>query len=38
MAEEREPGGIFGTRIAWIVFLVLILLLLGTFGGLFFGV
>lgn len=40
MTAERDPGGglFYGTRQAWIVFLVLILLLMGTFGGLFSGV
>ena len=39
MPEERMDGcGLFGTRWAWIIFLVLILLLLGTWGGQFFGV
>ncbi len=43
MPEERKPDpgvgvGLFGTRQAWILFLILILLLMGTFGGLFFGV
>ena len=34
MPEERMDGcGLFGTRWAWIIFLVLILLLLGTWGG-----
>lgn len=28
----------FGMRTAWIIFLVLILLLMGTWGGQFFGV
>lgn len=41
MPEERDPGGgcgLFGSRWAWIIFLVLILLLMGTWGGQFFGV
>jgi hypothetical protein len=38
MPEERDPGGFFGSRQAWIIFLILILLLMGTWGGLFFGV
>lgn len=41
MPEERTDslgGGLFGGRWAWIVFLVLILLLMGTWGGQFFGV
>jgi hypothetical protein len=41
MPEERSPDpgvGLFGTRQAWILFLILILLLLGTLGGMFWGV
>ena len=33
MPEERDPGGFFGSRQAWIIFLILILLLMGTGAG-----
>ena len=41
MPEDRTDsgcGGLFGGRWVWIIFLVLILLLMGTWGGQFFGV